>query len=223
MDWTFWWKQLRGEVDDQFHGWSDYYTNFGDMPLLQRHMDVIDLIEPCSNVMDIGCGNGILLEYLRDKKWCNFLAVEDSDVAIKIMEKKGMRVQKASVYDVIEWGALGTYWDYIILCEVIEHLRDPEVVLRELSRFTRNIVFSVPNTGLLPLRLAMLNGHMFAQCSDHIRFWTYKDMPIWLEKHGFTDNIVSIKVGDNDRRWRLLTKLFPNLFGVRIVCKLEFK
>lgn len=133
--------------------WHDYYPT------------IIHLVPNNSNVLDVGCGRGGLLEYLRDKKNCRVVGIDISDNAIQICSEKGINVMKCDL-DVDEIS--GTY-DVIILSAVVEHLIEPLPILTKLrNNLNKNgcIIVGVPNFSHLIARIQYLLGRNVKRFGD---------------------------------------------------------
>ncbi|HPC96070.1 MAG TPA: homoserine O-acetyltransferase [Sedimentisphaerales bacterium] len=105
---------------------------------------VESLIEPDATVLDVGCGDGELLARLRHDKQIDGRGIElEQDLVLGCVCKRLSIIQ----YD-IERG-LGSYadksFDYAILSQTIQTIRDPERVLRDLLRVGRRVIVSFPN------------------------------------------------------------------------------
>lgn len=114
-----------------------------------------ELIEERARVLDLGCGEGELIAWLKENK-----SVDGRGV-----EMTGARVQKAiargvSVYQGDLESALDDYpdraFDYVILSQTLQETRDPLRVLRGMLRIGRRAVVAFPNFGHWSVRLAHL-------------------------------------------------------------------
>jgi len=116
---------------------------------------VESLIEPDATVLDVGCGDGELLARLRHDKQIDGRGIErEQDLVLGCVCRRLSIIQ----YD-IERG-LGSYadrsFDYAILSQTVQTIRDPERVLRELLRVGRKVIVSFPNFGHWRSRVQLL-------------------------------------------------------------------
>lgn len=151
--------------------------------LLEREQIFFDWISEESKVLELGCGNSRLLWELKNKKRCQVLAMDISALAIQGLLKEGINAKVANIEDP-NFSIEGDF-DYIIMSEVLEHLRFPEDMIKKLSAHTNFFVLSVPNSAFYRYRLGLLvRGRFFTQWamhpSEHLRYWSHKDFLDWL-------------------------------------------
>jgi len=116
---------------------------------------VESLIEPDSTVLDVGCGDGELLARLRQDKRIDGKGIElQQELVLGCVCKKLSIIQ----YDV-ERG-LSRYadksFDYAILSQTVQTIKDPEMVLQELLRVARKVIVSFPNFANWRCRIQLL-------------------------------------------------------------------
>ena len=173
----------------------------------------VGFLEEGSVIMDIGCGNGAVLTYINEQKpMKKLIGVDISKRALEIAGQKGAETILLDISKESNWDRLPSA-DYIFLFEVIEHLSNSEEILKKsLSLAKKGIFFSVPNTGFFTHRLRLLFGRFPLQWkvspSEHLRFWTVRDIKWWLKKIGFKNYILKSYEGVP-----LLNKIWPSFFG----------
>ena len=116
-----------------------------------------DIVAPGAQVLDLGCGEGELLEWLAAHK----------GVKARGVEKSGARVQRAiargvSVFQGDIDGGLADYpdqaFDYVILSQTLQETLYPRKVLREMLRVGKRAIVAFPNFGHWRVRLSMLTS-----------------------------------------------------------------
>ncbi|MCI0499519.1 MAG: homoserine O-acetyltransferase [Planctomycetales bacterium] len=136
-------QRVRGEKEK---------TAAGIKPKLPDHAkrvrvdyELIDsLIEPNSRVLDLGCGDGeLLMRLVQDKNVCGEGVELDEDLVIHCVQR-GLSVIHRDIERGLEMYPNETF-DYAVLSQTIQTLRDPQRVLLELHRVARRVIVSFPN------------------------------------------------------------------------------
>ncbi|MEM7818244.1 MAG: methyltransferase domain-containing protein [Candidatus Aenigmatarchaeota archaeon] len=171
--------------------------NFGicvkDLVLFTKKLVLNLPLQERSKILDIGGATGKILQFYFDNdlyKNFEFYIVDISKEALKIAEKRGY---KTFCIDIENSGLpfLENEFSLVILQEVIEHLHNPEIVLREIFRVLKPkgfVVVTTPNVVSLHDRLRILLGYK-PSCmlldETHIKFFTHSDIETLLSKCKF--------------------------------------
>jgi len=107
---------------------------------------IASLIPDNSNVLDLGCGDGELLQMLITEKGVRGTGVEISEEGVQQCIARGVPVQHADLDEGLRDYADGSF-DYVVLSQTLQAVRKPLLVLREMLRVGRRGVVSFPNFG----------------------------------------------------------------------------
>jgi len=168
------------------------------------------------SVLDVGCGDGAILQYLIEHKAVEAHGLDISERAVAHCRAQGLDVWLADVTQPESLNALAEY-DYITLSEIIEHIPTPEGLLDGLRGHVRQaFIISVPNTGYVWHRLRLLLGRFplqwLAHPGEHLRFWTRVDSMWWAGWLGYRVRAVIPYQGTP-----FLKRLWSNLFASGIL------
>lgn len=124
---------------------------------LQR---VAEMVAPGSRVLDIGCGDGSLLDHLSRHKQVDGRGIELSMEGVRDAVTQGLSViQGDADMDLDDYPAAA--FDYVILSQTLQATREPRAVLENMLRIGRHAIVSFPNFGHWRIRLSLtLNGRM---------------------------------------------------------------
>ncbi len=114
-----------------------------------------EMIEPHSTVLDLGCGRGELLSRLMTKENVSGLGVEVNQAGICECVDRAIPVVDLNIEKELASFADNAY-DYVVLSQTLQTLRNAEVVLDEMLRIGRKCIVSFPNFGYWKPRLQML-------------------------------------------------------------------
>ncbi len=181
---------------------------------------ILSMIEPGSTVLDIGCGDGAILLYMKEQKSLRTIGVDVDPGILELAAERGIETMVADLNDLASIEALPEV-DYVIAFEIIEHLPTPERLLLALSKKVRKgMCVSIPNSGYYLYRLRLLFGRMPAQWivhpGEHVRFWTVKDMRWWVKALGMRLRRLFLYKGIPG-----LNHLCPSWFGAGMVVVIE--
>jgi homoserine O-acetyltransferase len=106
--------------------------------------EIESLIEPDSTVLDIGCGDGQLLANLTADKNIKGVGIElDQNLVVRCV-KKGLPIIQHDIEQGLENYTDKSY-DYVILSQTVQTIKNPEEVFAELLRVGRKVIVSFPN------------------------------------------------------------------------------
>jgi methionine biosynthesis protein MetW len=119
--------------------------------------EILRLVRPGSRVLDIGCGEGALLDLLAREKGVDGRGLEISPEGVAACLARGLAVVQGDAdRDLADFPTRG--FDYAILSQTLQTVRAPRTVLSELMRIADRAIVSVPNFGHWRVRLALLAG-----------------------------------------------------------------
>jgi methionine biosynthesis protein MetW len=129
-------------------------------PVLRPDLQLIaDWITPGSRVLDLGCGDGALLAYLRDVRRCRGYGVEISDDHVAACVARGVNVVQADLGAGLRMFGDGMF-DTVVLSQTLQAVNNAEVILKEMRRLGREGVVSFPNFRHWKHLMALVAGRM---------------------------------------------------------------
>ena len=148
------------------------------------------LVPQGSRVLDLGCGDGALLDYLQRERGCSGYGVEIVDANVLACVRRGVNVVQLNLDEGLALFEDNSF-DVVLQIDTLPHLRNAEVMLRETARVGRAGIVAFPNFAHWPNRLSVLRGRMPVtrrlpyQWYDtpNIRVGTYKDFEVLAHKN----------------------------------------
>jgi len=116
---------------------------------------ISDIVEPGTQVLDLGCGDGELLEWLAENKGVEARGVEISPAKVQRAIARGVSAYQGDIDEVLP-DYPDHAFDYVILSQTLQETRQPLKVVREMVRVGRRAIVAFPNFGHWPVRLALL-------------------------------------------------------------------
>ena len=144
---------------------------------------ILDHIEPGSRALDVGCGDGVLMAALRDKKNVDARGIEIDGACVESCVALGLSVVQGDADRDLSFYPDGAF-DYAILSQTLQTAARPDRILQELLRVGRRAFVSFPNFAYWRMRKALLLGG---------RMPVTRHLPVtWYE----TQNIHHVTVAD---------------------------
>jgi len=134
--------------------------NFSELKQLRPDLAFIaDWIKPQSQVLDVGCGDGVMLDYLQTDKLCAGYGIEIADDKVLASARRGVNVIQQDMEN-----GLGMFndnaFDTVLCLSSLQMMKHVEPLLRDIARVGQEAIVSFPNFGYWPHRTALLRGKM---------------------------------------------------------------
>lgn len=116
-------------------------------------------VQPNSRVLDLGCGDGVLLAHLQQSKNVQGVGVEISDDRVLSCVQRGVQVIQQNLEDGLAMFD-DQQFDTVVLSQTLQSMHNSEHILREMARVAREGIVSFPNFGYWPHGWSILRGRM---------------------------------------------------------------
>ena len=175
-----------------------------------------------SHVLDLGCGDGELLQQLAREQACTGYGIEIDDANVLACVRRGVNVLQLNLHQGLKSFADQSF-DVVLQINTLQHLRNAEVMLRETARVGRLGIVAFPNFAHWANRLSVLRGRMPVTArlpyewydTPNIRVGTFKDFEVLAGKNGLKLlDAFGFEDGRAVRRW-------PNLLAGTAVFVLQ--
>jgi methionine biosynthesis protein MetW len=151
---------------------------------------IAQLVPPGSRVLDLGCGDGAMLDLLQRERGCSGYGIEIADENVLACVKRGINVIQLNLDEGLSMFDDASF-DVVLQIDTLQHLRNTETMLVETARVGRIGVVAFPNFAHWPNRLAIARGRMPVtkrlpyQWYDtpNIRVGTFKDFEVLATKN----------------------------------------
>lgn len=183
---------------------------------------IAEWIPKGASVLDLGCGDGSLLRYLKETRRVRGYGVEINDVDIVMCIANGVNV----IQNDLESGLSDfedNSFDFVILSQTLQATRHTEALVNEMLRVGREGIVSFPNFGYWKNRLNVLRGHMPVSKelpyqwydTPNVHLCTLHDFEMFCDRHRVTVLERRVMTGAFEM------KLLPNLLGSTAVYRFQ--
>ena len=117
------------------------------------------LVPRGARVLDLGCGDGALLDVLQRERGCTGYGIEIDDANVLACVKRGVNVIQLNLDEGLSMFDDASF-DVVLQIDTLQHLRNAEVMLRETARVGKTGIVAFPNFAHWPNRLSVLRGRM---------------------------------------------------------------
>jgi methionine biosynthesis protein MetW len=176
---------------------------------------IAEWVRPCAKVLDLGCGDGSLLRFLRDTRDVRGYGVEIDDTNVLACFNNGVNVIQSDLESGLLNFESGSF-DYVVLSQTLQAVKNTENIVKEMLRVSKEGIVSFPNFGYWKNRLQVLSGHMPVSETlpyqwfetPNIHNCTLGDFEEFCHQHGA--RILERRVMNGDHQVTFL----PNLLGM---------
>lgn len=187
-------------------------------------------IEPRSRVLDLGCGHGDLLAYLKEQKQIQGTGIEQDKEKAAFCIERGLSVLQGDIKEEVK-DYPDAAFDVVILSQTLQQVYQPDLLLKSLARIGKKVIVSFPNFSHYMIRLQILFKGRAPKSpqlpyswydTPNIRVITLGDFRKFSRDVGYT--IVrecAINTHDQERSGRIV-KYFSNLratYGIFLIEK----
>ena len=181
---------------------------------------ISDWIEKESTVLDLGCGDSTLLNYLVLSKNITGYGLEKDIVEVQQSITKNINVIQADFNIGLDKYFDENFFDYAVMTQALQENKNPDRIILEMLSVAREGIVTFPNMGFWKNRFQLgFLGRMPISRSlpnnwfdtPNIHLCTFNDFERLCKNLNI--KIIEKKVLDNDYSTNFLLKLFPNFFG----------
>jgi len=176
-------------------------------------------IAPDSRVLDLGCGDGQLLEYLKKEKNISDIGLEINQGDIETCIGKGLNVLQQDLNKGLK-NFESESFDTVLLTQTLQAVSYPDILIDEMLRIGKNCIVTFPNFGNWRSRMHLIikgrmpvSRFMPYQWYDtpNIHFCTVKDFDVLCQQKNI--KVLSRTVVDHSHKDRWFINTWPNLLG----------
>ena len=178
-------------------------------------------IKPDSSVLDLGCGDGLLLKYLKQTRNARGYGIDIADANVLACVKNGVNVIQSDLERGLAGFDAGSF-DCVILSQTLQAVRHTEEIVLEMLRVGREAIVSFPNFGRWDLRLQLALGRMPMSAelpyrwynTPNVHLFTIADFESFCAEHGI--RVLERVTLHRGRPVRTLANFFGSLAVYRV-------
>ena len=123
---------------------------------MKKEFQIIsELVKNNSRVLDVGCGDGILMKYLKENKNVDSRGLEISKEKVQMCIAEGLSVIEGNAEDDLKQFP-DLSFEYAILGQTLQAFYKPEKVIDDLLRVSKKAIITIPNFGYWKIRIHLL-------------------------------------------------------------------
>lgn len=182
---------------------------------------IANWIKPGASVLDLGCGDGTLLKYLRDERQVNGYGMEISEANLEICVREQVNVIQTDLNNGLKDYFSDNSFDYVVMSQTLQATAQPDLLIDEMLRVGHEAIVTFPNMAHWRARAQLgLGGYMPVTKSlpnqwyntPNVHLCTLRDFEQLCHERGI--QILQRTVVDHTHSHStLLMSMFPNLFG----------
>jgi len=200
------------------------------MEPLREDLNIIQQwIKPNSKVLDLGCGQGILLKYLSEHKNVHGYGLEINPDKITACIKKGLNVIEQNLDKGLSNFQENTI-DTVVMTQALQAVQRPDLLLDEMLRIGNEAIVTFPNFGYWRTRFyLLLKGRMPMSKTlpynwydtPNIHLCTFRDFEVLCHEKGI--RILNKTVVDGEHKEHLSINLWPSMLGETAIYRIKRK
>jgi methionine biosynthesis protein MetW len=179
-------------------------------------------VKPGAKVLDLGCGDGSLMCFLREARNIRGYGVEIDDANVLACFNNGVNVIQSDLESGLQSFESGSF-DYVVLSQTLQAVKNTENIVKEMLRVSKEGIVSFPNFGYWKNRLQVLSGNMPVSealpyqwfDTPNIHNCTLGDFEEFCSQHGA--RILERRVMSGNRQ----VAVMPNLLGMLAFYRFE--
>jgi methionine biosynthesis protein MetW len=182
---------------------------------------IADWIKPGSSILDMGCGDGTLLKFLREHSEVDGIGLEIDANKIENCVRDNISVIQSDLNDGLAQYFSDNSFDYVVMSQTLQAMDHPDILIEEMLCVGRQGILTFPNMaywkgrlqlgirGIMPVTRTLPNQWFD---TPNIHLCTLNDFEALCKQKNI--NILERTVVDHTHsKSTLLMRLFPNLFG----------